>query len=790
MTATRVTVCLTHPVQYLAPWFRYIAARRPEIDLTVLYAHEPTADQQGTGFGTAFRWDVDLLAGYRSRVLRAAAPGADVSDDSLFGADAPEMEQALRDSQPDVALLPGWHSASYLRAYRACRRLGVPLLYRGDSHLGTAPAGWRRRLWEPRTRLLLRRFDGWLSVGARARAYLQHFGVDEPLVFDSPHAVDNDALAAAAAPWMAGQARAEARRALGVPADAWVVGFVGKLSDRKRPLDAVRAVARMAPGASLLVAGTGPLEEACRREAAERGVHVALAGFVNQSTIATVYAAIDCLVLPSERESWGLVVNEAMAVGRPCVVAATVGCAPDLVVAGVTGEVAPGGDVDGLAAALERVRRRGPADGTPVPACRERVARYSFAAASDGVLGAAGRLVRRRGATVAAGCPRVVACCGSMVIVSGVERMSFEVLRVLRERGAAVHCIVNTWESARIVGLAEAIGASWSTGYYWHPMRRFLPGPGAYLKLAWDVACTSAGLLRDARRAHATHVFVPDFTTALRNAPALALLRAGGVRVVLRLGSAPEEGPFYRRLWRRVIPPLADVIVCNSEFTRGALLAHGVPAAKALVVHNTVPHRAGPPPAGIDRDPGRIIYVGQIIPAKGVDLLLDAAGLLVQRGVDARVDVVGDIDGWEPPEYAGYRAGLRARAAAADLAGRVRFLGHREDVPALLAAAAVHCCPSRPEQREAFGVVNVEAKRAGIPSVVTPTGALPEIVEHRVDGWVAAAPTAEALADGLRHFLADPPRRAEAGLRAAESEARFSRDRFASRWLQVFDVAC
>ena len=63
-----------------------------------------------------------------------------------------------------------------------------------------------------------------------------------------------------------------------------------------------------------------------------------------------VYAAADCLVLPSDIESWGLVVNEAMATGLPAVVADRVGCAPDLIVPGETGEIAGRGDVDDLGA--------------------------------------------------------------------------------------------------------------------------------------------------------------------------------------------------------------------------------------------------------------------------------------------------------------------------------------------------------------------------------------------------------------------------------------------------------
>jgi glycosyltransferase involved in cell wall biosynthesis len=177
--------------------------------------------------------------------------------------------------------------------------------------------------------------------------------------------------------------------------------------------------------------------------------------------------------------------------------------------------------------------------------------------------------------------------------------------------------------------------------------------------------------------------------------------------------------------------------------------------------------------------------VGQLIPEKGVDLLLDAVALLAARGIDARLDVVGRIDGWVQPRYQAYRERVQARAAEADLDGRVRFLGWRDDVPALMAGAAVHCCPSRPEQREAFGLVVVEAKQAGVPSVVTPTGALPELVAHGVDGWVCEHISAEDLALGLGRFLTDPTLLARAGAAALASAARFNRERFAAEWKAV-----
>src|SRR5207253_3068752 len=121
---------------------------------------------------------------------------------------------------------------------------------------------------------------------------------------------------------------------------------------------------------------------------------------------------------------------------------------------------------------------------------------------------------------------------------------------------------------------------------------------------------------------------------------------------------------------------------------------------------------------------------------KGVDILLEAISLLRKRGLNVTLDIVGDTDGWEPPTFMGFRAKVRTRASAPDLAGAVRFLGTREDVPALMASATVHCLPSRLVQKEGFTVVTLEAKRAGLPSVVTRCGALPEMIRHEVDGWV------------------------------------------------------
>ena len=789
-TPVRLTAVLTHPIQYYAPWFRRIHATAPELALTVVHATQPTPVQQGVGFDHPFEWDVPLTAGYESIVVRPPHQDDRIDSGSFTGLDVPQIGRAIADTMPDVVLITGWYSVTLVRALLACQRLGVPTLYRGDSHLLSGPRGWTRPLRALKTRLLLRQFDGFLSPGVRVREYLREYGVPDYRVFQVPHAVDNEAFAAAAAPYQQPDVRAAARRRWGIDPDAFAILFVGKLAPYKRPVNVVRAVARLAPGATLIVVGSGALEGDMREEAARLGVSLKMVGFMNQSQLGEPYALADCLALPSDfAETWGLVVNEALATGLPCVVSHAVGCAPDLIRDGETGYVFPLDDVEALSMMLAKVRHRKAEGHDWGPACRGLVRAYGYDAMTAGVVRASRSVIshsRGPGPAWPEASGRIVACCGQMVIAGGLERMTFEVLHAVRKSGMASHAIVNGWENFRITPLAEASGASWSVGPYWYPLKRRRLTPLAVVRMAIEILKVSADLLRVSRRIRPTHIFLPDYQAVLRNAPALFWLRARGVRVITRVGNAPAPGRFYRLLWREVVSRFVDRFVTNSGFTRREVLAVGIDGGKVTTIPNMPARRSMAWNANGSRVAGRVIFVGQIIPEKGLDLLLDAVGLLRARGVDATLDVVGEMDGWESPVYRGHRAAMRERAARADLRGAVEFLGWREDVPALMSRASVHCCPSRLEQREAFGNVVLEAKVSGLPSVVMPSGDLPELVAHQRDGWVCSHVDAETLAEGLEFFLARPDVLAAAGNAAKASAEQYSEERFVTAWTRIF----
>lgn len=381
----KLGVVATHPVQYQVPWFRALAAR-PEVELTVLYAHLPSAEEQGTGFGVPFDWDLPLLEGYRHELLKNVA---DLPALSTFrGSDTPDIAQKLRELRLEAVIVNGWHAKSCLQALWACRRLGLPCIVRGDSN-ALRPRPLHVRLLH---RLLLRQYAAFLTVGRSNADFYRQNGVSERKLFFGPHCVDNARFAAQAAELQ--PQRASLRAAWSVPSDACVFLFCGKLVPKKRPQDALAALARARQAGArvhLLVAGDGELRADCEAQARAADLPATFAGFLNQTEIARAYVAADALILPSDfGETWGLVVNEAMACGRPALVSERVGCHPDLIVPGVTGEVFAFGDVAALGSLVHSVASEPGRLAELGQGARSHVAGYSVEALAAGTLHALG----------------------------------------------------------------------------------------------------------------------------------------------------------------------------------------------------------------------------------------------------------------------------------------------------------------------------------------------------------------------------------------------------------------
>ena len=345
------------------------------------------AEQARAGFGTPFAWDVDLTSGYAHSFLENVArrPGTD----RFLGCDTPDVGQHLREGRFQVLLVLGWHLKAYLQGILAAKRLGIPVMVRGDSQLETPRSPLKKAFKALAYPRLLRIFDAALFVGQRSRAYYAHYSYPPGRLFFSPHCVDTQWFGATAT----AEERLRLRRQRAIAPETFLVLFAGKLMPFKRPADIIAAVARCrAQGlaAEVLVAGSGELEAHLEAAAASSGVPLHLLGFRNQTQMPAAYAAADCLVLPSDgRETWGLVANEALACGRPIVVSDACGCAPDLGCDGRAGRMFPAGDTGALARAIGALAATPPSSSDIAALSRA----YSIEAAVDGICCAAHRLV-------------------------------------------------------------------------------------------------------------------------------------------------------------------------------------------------------------------------------------------------------------------------------------------------------------------------------------------------------------------------------------------------------------
>lgn len=343
----RLLVFTTHPIQYQAPWFRALAAE-PGLDLLVAFSRIPDAREQAVGFGGAFQWDIPLLDGYVHEALGGTRLPSWLPE--YLRRPARGIGPLLRRWRPDVAMVLGWQELSLLQGIMACRGAGIPLILRGESN-AKRPRSPLARLFH---RTLLANADRFLAIGRSNADFYRSYGVPDARILQAPYFVDNDRFASACV--AASPQRESWLRDLGIPSGAFCAAFVGKLEDKKRPLDFIDAIAeagRADPRIQGVVVGEGPLRAVCESRVAATGARVRFAGFVNQSALPRVYAGIDALVLPSDfGETWGLVANEAMACGVPVIVSARAGCADDLVLDGQTGAVAPFADPGAIAARL------------------------------------------------------------------------------------------------------------------------------------------------------------------------------------------------------------------------------------------------------------------------------------------------------------------------------------------------------------------------------------------------------------------------------------------------------
>ena len=371
-----LAILTTHPIQYQVPLWQTLARDgRVPFEVWFLTDHG-TRRSRDREFGQTFSWDIETLSGYPYRFLDVAQG---LSPSSFLKCRLRErLRDRLRASQVSALWIQGWQVVAYWQAVREARLAGIEVWLRGESNDLAPQPPWKRTLKRVKNEWLFRRGDKFFYIGEANRRLYEKSGVAKEKLYPAPYAVDNERFAMQAGDLR--PRRAALREQWGIPKDAFCILFCGKFIPKKRPLDLIAAARALIEKSALsklhlLFVGSGVLGPELRRAClvvcdtagltSQRigGMNPAsvlppasFTGFLNQKEISQAYVAADCLVLPSDyRETWGLVVNEALASGLPCVVSQACGCAEEL---SGCGSFVPG-DIDMLSSKLVRIAQQG-----------------------------------------------------------------------------------------------------------------------------------------------------------------------------------------------------------------------------------------------------------------------------------------------------------------------------------------------------------------------------------------------------------------------------------------------
>jgi glycosyltransferase involved in cell wall biosynthesis len=349
----RVLFVASHPVQYQAPLFRRFAAR-PEIDMHVAYCTlrgaEASLDPE---FETTVKWDIPLLSGYDW----SHVPNKGSNTESFLGLYNPGLWKLIKTGKYDAVIsFVGYVRATFWVTYLATKLSSARFLFGTDATTLAPREGraWKRSFKNAVWPKLFGLADQVIVPSSGSLELMRSLGLPRERITLTPYTVDND--------WWKEQCknvdRSAVRASWGASPGDLVILFSAKLQSWKRPLDLLQAFSKATiSNAFLVFAGEGPLKGQIESEAEALGVasRVRLLGFVNQGMLPAVYRSADVMVLPSEYEPFGVVVNEAMCCGCPVIASDRVGSARDLVAPTERSFVYPFGNIEALTGILRRV---------------------------------------------------------------------------------------------------------------------------------------------------------------------------------------------------------------------------------------------------------------------------------------------------------------------------------------------------------------------------------------------------------------------------------------------------
>lgn len=332
---------VSHPIQYQAPLLKLLS-QEPDIDLHVYFLTDITKQSfQDPGFGKTINWDTPLLEGYKYTFIESTLSNDDFSllnpKVSLL-----DINRALKSKKWDAVWIHGYNNFALLYIIWQTNNRHIPLFYRSDSTLLSSTSRLLKNIFLKR---LIKKSHALLWTSTENKKYYKHYQAKNEQLYFTPHAVNNDFFQS---------------YKIDDPTitDKCILLFASKFLQRKNAPLLLDAFNQLKPAthnmAELWFVGDGEDKSLLENKIQTYGLQkqVSLLGFKNQTELASVLAQCDVFILPSSKEPFGLIINEAMNLGKPIITTDEVGAAHDLVKHKENGWIVSAGSVSDLREAL------------------------------------------------------------------------------------------------------------------------------------------------------------------------------------------------------------------------------------------------------------------------------------------------------------------------------------------------------------------------------------------------------------------------------------------------------
>lgn len=284
-----------------------------------------------------------------------------------------QLTELLETIQPQAIISVGWADRAYQQLLLLAHQRRIPVVLISDSRQRDEP---RSAAKEWLKRQLLRGYSAALVAGQESRAYLEELGFPPAAIFQPWDVVDNAFFAQAASAAAPQQ-----------PKFLCVSRLVAK-KNHAGLLQAYATYQRQCGHWGLQLVGSGPLEPAIRAQIAAlpAPARVQLLPFCQLEQLGRLYPQASAFVLASTTDQWGLVVNEAMAAGLPCLVSSACGCAVDFIEHGVSGWCFDPRVPSDLAEFMHQAERQSPTERTAMQhAAQQRLQVFTPDAFAEGL---------------------------------------------------------------------------------------------------------------------------------------------------------------------------------------------------------------------------------------------------------------------------------------------------------------------------------------------------------------------------------------------------------------------